>query len=286
MTTTHDTGIVIESIEAFCRRLSERLSGDGVDVDFRPGDHLVHEEGRLRDHRYFQGRCWDQIISRTRASVSSAPNFGYELVSRRVRSAEGADWNLSDWRVAGCGGEPVAPAVLERFAERLRHTGFDARAFVPCYGLAEATLAVSIAPLRRGVLARRSDATRAVGSALVSSGRPVAGTEIRIVSPSGEPVADGTEGEIEVRGPGVATRFLTDEGALPATAGDGWLATGDLGVLMDGELHVSGRCIVCVRRGAIERTTSGKLRRREPRARYLDGKLSEGERETGMTSNA
>ena len=318
-------------------------------------------------------RRWLDLMSRVRASVSSAPNFGYELVSRRVCSAEGADWDLSAWRVAGCGGEPIAPAVLARFAERLRPAGFDARAFVPCYGLAEATLAVSIAPLHRGVLTRRCAAddaglsgagsSGAPGSALVSSGRRVDGTEIRVVSPSREPRADGEEGEIEVRGPGVATRFWTDDGPRPATGEDGWLATGDLGVLMDGELHVSGRCkevmilngrvchphdveeaasgaggvarsglvafgrpgngserlilvvevkpgggtdelrralrrevrrrtglgvaeVVCVGRGVIGRTTSGKLRRRELRARFLSGELNEEKCGKRRTSNA
>ena len=336
-------------------------------------------------------RRWPDLMSRVRATVSSAPSFGYELVSRRLGptevaaevAAEVADWDLSAWRVAGCGGEPVVPGVLARFAERLRPAGFDARAFVPCYGLAEATLAVSIAPLRRGVLTRRcvagdadlsgagssgagssgAGSSGAAGSALVSSGRRVDGTEIRIVSPSREPLADGEEGEIEVRGPGVATRFWTDDGPRPATGDDGWLATGDLGVLMDGELHVSGRCkevmilngrvchphdveeaasgaggvargglvafgrpgngserlvlvaevkpgggtdelrralrrevrrrtglgvveVVCVGRGVIGRTTSGKLRRRELRARYLSGELSEEECGTRRTSSA
>jgi fatty-acyl-CoA synthase len=183
---------------------------------------------------------WLDLLDRTRATISYAPNFGYDLVSRRVREADAEKWNLSDWRVAGCGGEPVIAGVLDKFADLLRPAGFDRAAFVPSYGLAEATLAVTMSPLRRGIVNRGIGEGHSDRS-LVSSGRPVAGTELRIVSPSGSLLPEGVEGEIQVRGPSVATGFWNDSGIDSACCEDGWLKTGDLGTLIDGELHVSGR---------------------------------------------
>ncbi len=184
---------------------------------------------------------WLDLLSQTRATVSFAPNFGYDLVTRRIREADVEKWNLADWRVAGCGGEAVLPGVLNQFADLLRPTGFNRNAFVPSYGLAEATLAVTMSPLRRGILTRSFSDDGQSDRSLVSSGRLVAGTAIRIVSVIGSPVPDGEEGEIQVRGPGVATGFWTDSGLGSASCAEGWLNTGDLGVLSEGELHVSGR---------------------------------------------
>ena len=184
---------------------------------------------------------WLDLMHETQATISYAPNFGYELVTRRVKDADIEDLNLSSWRVAGCGGEAITAAALERFAERLEPAGFAESAFVPSYGLAEATVAVSISPLRRGVICSRQACTVDKAHDIVCSGESVCDTDIRIVSSSGEVMADGFEGEIQVRGPGVAKRFWGEEGHSSATNSDGWLSTGDLGVLKAGELHVLGR---------------------------------------------
>ncbi|MEJ2608966.1 MAG: fatty acyl-AMP ligase [Candidatus Thiodiazotropha sp.] len=184
---------------------------------------------------------WLDLIDQTRATISYAPNFGYDLVSRRVREADVERWNLADWRVAGCGGEPILTRVLDKFADVLRPAGFDRTAFVPSYGLAEATLAVTMSPLRRGVVTRKLSGDEQSNKSLVSSGRLVAGTEVRIVSAAGRRLPEGVEGEIQVRGQGVAMGFWSETGFSNANCAEGWLKTGDMGVLSEGELHISGR---------------------------------------------
>ncbi len=184
---------------------------------------------------------WLDLMSRTRATISFAPTFGYDHAARRIRSEDAETWDLSNWRVAGCGGEPISPQPLNRFADLLAETGFRRTAFTPCYGLAEATLAVTVPPLGRGLLvrdrAKGADATQA----LVSCGLPVEGAEIRLTGPDGAVLAEGEEGEIEIRGPSVAASVRTDEGPDGSDRGAGWRATGDIGVVSGGELYVSGR---------------------------------------------
>lgn len=184
---------------------------------------------------------WLDLLDQTQATISYAPNFGYDLVSRRVREADVEKLNLTSWRVAGCGGEPILAGVLDEFADLLRSAGFNRAAFVPSYGLAEATLAVTMSPLRQGIVTRRLSSNDQNDRSLVSSGRLVANTEIRIVSNTGSLLPEGVEGEIQVRSPSVATGFWNDSGFCSACSTEGWLKTGDLGVVSEGELHVSGR---------------------------------------------
>ena len=184
---------------------------------------------------------WLDLINKTRATISYAPNFGYDLVTRRVKDSEIEQWDLSAWRVAGCGGEPVLPDALDKFAKRLQPAKFDRRSFVPSYGMAEATVAVSISPLQRGVATCKPSGSAPDDQPMVSSGKPVSQTDIRIVSSSGNVIADGRSGEIQVRGPGVASRFLSEIGPAEATCSRGWLSTGDIGAMRNGELHVCGR---------------------------------------------
>lgn len=197
--------------------------------------YLPPLEFARRPHR------WLDLLSETRATISYAPNFGYDLVTRRIKSGDTTNWDLTGWRVAGCGGEAILPRVLDSFARRLSPAGFNSKAFVPSYGLAEATLAVAMSPLGRGLMTRSIAEQDQAPGPLVSSGLPVADTEVRIVSTNGNPMPDGTEGEIQVRGPSVATVFWSDDGVCDACDPDGWLKTGDLGLLSHGELHISGR---------------------------------------------
>jgi fatty-acyl-CoA synthase len=184
---------------------------------------------------------WLDLLDQTQATISYAPNFGYDLVSRRIREEDVEKWNLTEWRVAGCGGEPIVAGVLDKFADLLRSAGFSRSAFVPSYGLAEATLAVTVSPLRRGIVTRRFSDDGQHGRSLVSSGRLVTDSEIRIISATGSLLPEGVEGEIQVRGPSVATDFWDEKGFNNACCAEGWLKTGDLGVMSEGELHVSGR---------------------------------------------
>ena len=197
--------------------------------------YLPPSEFARRPHR------WLDLLSETRATISFSPTFGYDLVVRGIREANTEKWNLESWRVAGCGGEPILARPLNRFAELLLPAGFRRSAFVPCYGLAEATLAVTISPLQRGIVSQELAGKGQTGRLVVSSGRVVTGTEVRVVSVTGNPVSDGVEGEIQVRGRGVAKGFWNDSGLGSMTCEGGWLKTGDLGVLSEGELYVSGR---------------------------------------------
>ncbi len=184
---------------------------------------------------------WLELMSQTRATVSYAPNFAYELAARCARKSQCSQWDLSAWRVAGCGGEPVMPAVLQRFVRQFEPAGFRASALTPGFGLAEATVAVTLSRPGKGIVQRQPKAESGTRRHVVSSGRAVSNTRIRIVSPDGREVSETVEGEIQVRGPGVAQRLWDMNGPRALTGQDGWLSTGDRGFLRDGELHVSGR---------------------------------------------
>ena len=198
---------------------------------------------------------WLKLISRNRATLSYSPSFGYELCARRYR---GEDIDLSSWRAAGIGGDMVRDSVLSQFAETFADAGFDPSAFVASYGLAEATLAVSFAPLREGcrtdyvdaVALRFEDDVRKASPdrepekvrKFVLCGKPVPGHEVRIRSGLADNLPDRAIGRIEVRGPSVAAGlYRANSGIVPLTDPQGWLDTGDLGYWLDGQLVVTGR---------------------------------------------
>lgn len=207
-------------------------------------------------------QAWLEMISRTGASVSGAPNFAYELCTRKISNQDRAGLDLSKWRVAFCGAEPIDPRVLDEFAAAMAPAGFRAEAFYPCYGLAEGTLLVSggAGPSRprvlradRAKLAAGELAETAAGDAsaqrLVSCGRALGGQDVRIVDPqSHRPCAAGVVGEIWVCGESVARGYWhrpeetahTFGGRLADGAGP-YMRTGDLGAMHNGDLFVAGR---------------------------------------------
>jgi acyl-CoA synthetase (AMP-forming)/AMP-acid ligase II/acyl carrier protein len=200
---------------------------------------------------------WLKIISEQRANYSGGPNFAYELCARRASSDSLEGLDLSHWQVAFSGAEPVHPKTLQHFAEVFASCGFKPDSFAPSYGLAEATLLVTAhrgrsvasvdkACLEAGVV-RRSTET---GSAqLVNCGKHWGSCEVRVVSPTTlEDCEPGTTGEIWLRGKTIATGYwnapVESEAVFRArtAAGDGpFLRTGDLGVLLNGDLFVLGR---------------------------------------------
>ncbi len=199
---------------------------------------------------------WLDLISRNRGTVSYGPSFGYELCARRAERAVSPDLDLSSWRCAGIGGDLIRPNVLERFAERFAPRGFDANAFMPSYGMAEATLTLSIAPLRRGARHDTLDGAifehehRAVpangGSGptrtFVICGRILPDHEIEVRDESGRPLPDRHVGRIFVRGPSLMSGYFgAPEDTARVLSSDGWLDTGDLGYLVDGEIVITGR---------------------------------------------
>ncbi|HWB37578.1 MAG TPA: AMP-binding protein, partial [Rugosimonospora sp.] len=202
---------------------------------------------------------WLRAVSEFGATTSGGPNFAYDLCVRKVRPEQRETLDLSGWRVAFTGAEPVRAATLRRFAETFAPNGFRSSAFYPCYGLAEATLMVTGGlPDREPVVAAFEDAAlgagnavpaRAHGRELVGCGVVADGHDLAIADPeTGTPLADGTVGEIWVRGPGVAHGYwgrggwpADVAGRLAGDAGEPFLRTGDLGFRRDGELFVCGR---------------------------------------------
>ena len=175
---------------------------------------------------------WLRAISRCRATVSFAPNFAYDLCVRRVKETDLDGVDLSSWRVAGCGAEPIHAPTLAAFADRFRGTGFRDTSFLPGYGLAEHVVAATFAPRERPV---RTD------GGLVSCGLPLPGHRLRIAREDGEELPEREVGEIRLAGPSVMQGYFDHGSVVRDQIDEGWLRTGDLGYLADGELYVCGR---------------------------------------------
>jgi amino acid adenylation domain-containing protein/non-ribosomal peptide synthase protein (TIGR01720 family) len=205
---------------------------------------------------------WLQAISRTRATSSAAPNFAYDLCARRISEEERRELDLSCWRVAINGAEPVRPETLERFAAVFSPRGFRPEAFCPSFGLAEATLIVSGGSRSRpalvqalaaaGLERKRVEPPQGAGLVrrLVGCGQVLPGQTVRIVDPESlAPCPPGVVGEIWISGPSVAQGYWgrkeETESVFHATAAgldeEWFLRTGDLGFLAGGELFVAGR---------------------------------------------
>jgi acyl-CoA synthetase (AMP-forming)/AMP-acid ligase II len=196
---------------------------------------------------------WLAMVGRCGITFSAAPNFAYELCTRRVTDDQLAGLDLSAWRVAINGSEPVQAAVLSAFADRFAPAGFGPGVLAPSYGMAEATVFVSGTGGRRPVVKRVDPAAlerheiRPAGDLpareLVSCGAPADGFEIRIVAPETlEVVPEGRIGEIWLRGESMFTGYWRAAAATAEVCTEsGFLRTGDLGMLCEGELYVTGR---------------------------------------------
>jgi acyl-CoA synthetase (AMP-forming)/AMP-acid ligase II len=303
-------------------------------------------------------RRWLEELSRHQAAVGHGPNFGYQLCVERLDAEARAGLDLSGWRAAQTGAEMIRPQTIQGFLEAFTPCGFRPESLQASYGLAEATLAVTIDRRGQGVrwrpLPAAAMANPGDSGEVVSLGEPMLDTEVRIRAPGGRLLEEGEIGEVEVRSPGIFAGYYGDPEATAETLVDGWLRTGDLGFLDDGELYLSGRLkellivrghnlmpheiewlaesvtggggtlrcgafavtrggqgeeavvvaevqekdpeklaeldreirlqvahnlslqisdLVMVKRGKIPKTTSGKVRRRELRAQYLEGQL-------------
>jgi len=199
---------------------------------------------------------WLHQISARKGTITFAPTFAYELCVTRLdrRGLDGVD--LSSLRVAGCGAEPVRYEILAAFARRLEAHGFKPQALLPCYGLAEHSLAVTFSPVGEGMRMERvrADALSqgvavpagpgedSAALDMVSCGRVFPGHRLKIVDPDGRTLPARRVGEIVVRGPSVMDGYFQDEeGTAAVLREDGWLHTGDLGYMADGNLFVCGR---------------------------------------------
>jgi fatty-acyl-CoA synthase len=209
-------------------------------------------------------RLWTDKIDEHRGTITYAPSFAYALAAKRLRDKDVEGLDLSCLRVAGCGAEPIRVRALNDFAARLAPARFDARAFLPSYGMAEATLAISFMPLGEGLRtddvdvdaltkgeARPSTAAGPSRQGVVDCGAPFPDHELAIIDESGRRLGDRRVGQIVVRGPSVTRGYfqdpdLTDQTLKPIAADDDptrepWLHTGDLGYVVGGRLFVCGR---------------------------------------------
>jgi acyl-CoA synthetase (AMP-forming)/AMP-acid ligase II len=211
------------------------------------------------EHFLARPALWPRAIARHRGTISAAPSFAYAYVAERVRDADLAGLDLSSWRLALDGAEPVSADAMRRFAARLAPHGLRASALVPVYGLAEAALAVTFARPGRPLEGRRLDPVRLAADGVavpgdrevVSVGAPVPGVSVEVRAEGGAPAGEGRLGRIFVRGPSLMAGYLGDPAATAAALPRGWLDTGDLGFVLDGELYVHGRAKdVVVVRGA------------------------------------
>jgi len=200
-------------------------------------------------------RAWLEAMSKHRGTISFSPNFGYGVCAKRVKDAELEGLDLSAWRVAGCGAEPIQATTLDAFATRFRAVGFRAEAYLPCYGMAEHTLAISFAPLGAGAttdtvrsaslwehsLAEPGDEDQDGTVRVVSCGRPLADHEVAIFDEEGEALSERQVGEVALRGPSLMAGYFEAPDLTAAAFRDGWFLTGDLGYFSGGELYICGR---------------------------------------------
>jgi fatty-acyl-CoA synthase len=201
--------------------------------------------------------AWLDIISRNPGtSISYSPTFGYDICARRMSSQTRAEdrFDLSRWRIAGNGADMIRPDVMQAFVDAFDQAGFNASAFCPSYGLAEATLAVSLMPPGEGIRMELVAESELSGGdcedderprryrAVVNCGKPVQGMEVEIRGPGGEPLPDRAIGQIFVRGEAVMVGYFRDEASTKAClSADGWLDTGDMGYMSKGYIYIVGR---------------------------------------------
>lgn len=200
--------------------------------------------------------AWLDLISRNQGTtLSYSPTFGYDICARRMSSQTKASdrFDLSRWRVAGNGADMIRPDVMQSFVDAFADAGFKATAFLPSYGLAEATLAVSIMPPGEGIVVELVEETQLSGGdvaredrpqrfrAIVNCGKPVKDMEVQIREEDGTPLPEKAIGKVWCRGPSVMVGYFRDQESTDACMKDGWLDTGDMGYISEGYVYIVGR---------------------------------------------
>lgn len=201
---------------------------------------------------------WLTLISRNPdASLSYSPTFGYDICARRISPSipVAERYDLSRWRVAGNGADMIRPEVMQAFVDTFAPAGFKASAFLPSYGLAEATLAVTIMPVGEGIQCDLIDERTLSGAtepradhrlptryrAIVNCGKAVPGLTIEVRDENGKLLPDRKIGRVFVKGLGIMAGYFRDPEATAACMKDGWLDTGDMAYMKDGSLYIVGR---------------------------------------------
>jgi fatty-acyl-CoA synthase len=203
-------------------------------------------------------RLWLTLISRNRATISYSPTFGYALCARRVRPSDLETYDLSSWRIAGTGAEPIRPDMIEQFVEVFAPVGFRRQALVASYGMAECSLAISFAPLDKGLETDRIKAGPLTEQKMAIPveendcdgdvrefalcGPPLPGYELEVRDEEGRSLPERHCGILYVRGPSVMSGYFNHpEATKEVLSSDGWFNTGDLGYLVGNQVVITGR---------------------------------------------
>jgi fatty-acyl-CoA synthase len=185
---------------------------------------------------------WLSLISRRRATITYSPSFGYDLLTRRAQTAPLAELDLSSLRLAGIGADMIQLPVLRRFAESFKAAGFDERAFMPSYGMAEVCVGLSFTPPFTGVKVDRFvDPQSGRTRDFVVCGKVLPGHAVEIRDKAGAILGERCIGRLFVRGPSVMPGYFQKPDESARVLRDGWLDTGDLGYWHHGELVITGR---------------------------------------------
>lgn len=199
---------------------------------------------------------WLKLISRNRCTIAFSQPFGLKLCTLRARDSDLKEIDLSCWRAAGVGAEMIRIDTLKSFAAKFATAGFNERAFLPCYGLAESTLAVSFPGVNQGARSLRVDTKTLVEKKMavrvqadgrkfnefVNCGRPLSGHEVKVVNDDGQELPQMMVGSILVKGSSVMDGYFNNpEETARAIKLGGWLDTGDIGFLFDDDLYITGR---------------------------------------------
>ncbi|MBB3663676.1 fatty-acyl-CoA synthase [Prauserella sediminis] len=267
-------GNLFSNISAMARR-SELDPGSDVMVSWLPTFHDMGMVGFLTVPMTFGVELvkvtpveflsapllWPDLITRYDGTITAAPNFAYAIVGRRLARVDDGDaYDLSKLRIALNGAEPIDDTAVATFTDAGGRFGMPAECVFPAYGLAEATLAVSFAPLSTGLTVDVVEAgpleseNRAVavpedderrGTEQVRGfavlGRPLDGIEAQIVGAGGDVLGEREVGEIRLRGDAITPGYLTVDGPMATQDAEGWFATGDIGYLVDGQIVICGR---------------------------------------------
>ena len=198
---------------------------------------------------------WLWAIHQYRGTLSASPNFGYELCLKRIRDEDLQGLDLSSWRLAFNGAEPVSPDTIERFSARFKAVGVRPEIIMPVYGLAESTVGLAFPPLnqkplidcvQREALTHTSHAIPAEQSdknalCFVTCGQPLAGHQVRIIDSDGRELPERQEGALQFRGPSVTTGYYRNPEATKKLFFQEWLDSGDLAYIAAGDIFITGR---------------------------------------------
>lgn len=244
---------------------------------------------------------WLKLISRNRCTIAFSQPFGLKLCTLRARDSDLVDLDLSCWRAAGVGAEMIRLEVLKKFADKFAAAKFDEHAFLPCYGLAESTLAVSFPKLGQGAKSIRVDAKTLIEKKVairiqvdgrkfnefVNCGNPLPDHQIKIVDDANQEVPSLSVGSVLVKGDSIMSGYFNNsEETAKAISSDGWLDTGDIGFLFEGDLYITGRRtdVIIINGRNIRAQDVEELAEQQPEVRTREASAFGVNNEDGSTS--